>query len=188
MGTARFQPREAEQTDLKKSLEIGLDEAFTALAESFRDLTDDLFWAFPLEHRHNIVTLVEHCLQCLDLYGCEVHGHSLTFEPEERFDIWHYSADQLRPRMTDLPSVADERDRLSAVRRAVMGVLDQTSGEELGKPNMSSWWFEEQPSKVRADAFMRAICHTMAHVRQVWLLRGLMGLTDAAGWPEQHWA
>ena len=42
---------------------------------------------------------------------------------------------------------------------------------------MSSWWFEEQPSKVRADAFMRAIFHTLAHVRQIWYLRGLLGLT-----------
>ena len=188
MVIGRFQPREAKQTDLKRAVAIGLDEAFTALEESLCGLTDEHFWAFPLEHRHNIVTLVEHCLQCLDLYGCEVQGHDLTLEAETRFDIWHYSPEELRPQMVNLPSLPDERKRLKAVRDAVFDVLDRTPAAELGRPNTSSWWFEEQPDKVRADAFMRAVFHTMAHVRQIWLLRGSLGLTDTEGWPEQHWA
>jgi hypothetical protein len=69
-----------------------------------------------------------------------------------------------------------------------MDVLDGTSVEELGQPNPSSWWFEEYTDRTRADAFVRATCHAMAHVRQIWFLRGLLGLTDAEGWPEQHWA
>lgn len=188
MAIGRFEPKEAKQTNLKQALAIGLDEAFTAIEESFYGLTDEQLWAFPLDHRHNIITLVEHCLQCLDLYGSEVHGHELTFEPETRFDIWHFSPQELRSQMTNLPSVVEERDRLNAVRTTVTGVFGRTSEEDLGKPNMSSWWFEEQPDKVRADAFMRAICHTMVHVRQIWFLRGIMGLTDNDGWPEQHWA
>ena len=188
MVIGKHQPKEATQTDAKKAVAICLDEAFTALEEALHGLSDDQFWAFPLENRHNIVTLAEHCLQCLDLYGCEVHGQKLIFEPEARFNIWRFSPQELRPQMTNLPSVAEERRRLAAVRTAVMGVLDRTTVEELGTPNASSWWFQEQPHKVRADAFIRAACHTMAHVRQIWLLRGLMGLTDAAGWPEQHWA
>jgi len=188
MAIGGFEPKEARGTGLKEALAIGLEEALTALIESIQGLTDEQFWAFPLEHRHNIVTLSEHCLQCLDLYGCEVHGQELTFEPEKRFDIWHFSPEQLRAQMTDLPSVAEEIARLTEVREAVVEALDRTSVEQLSKPNMASWWFEEQPEKVRADAFMRAICHTMAHVRQIWLLRGLLGLTDAVGWPEQHWA
>ena len=178
----------AIQTTLKRALAIGLDEAFTALDESLQGLTDEQVWAFPLANRHNIVTLVEHTLQCLDLSGCEVHGRPLTFEPETRFDIWHHSPAELRPQMIDLPTVAEERERIAAVRTAVMDVLEGTSVEELGQPNPSSWWFEEHADRVRADAFVRATCHTMAHVRQIWFLRGLLGLTDADGWPEQHWA
>lgn len=188
MAIGRFEPKQAIQTGLKEALAIGLDEAFTALDESLHGLADEQFWGFPLEHRHNIVALADHCLQCLDLYGCEVHGQDRTFEPEERFDIWQFSPEMLRPRMVDLPSVQEVRQRLDAVRQAVTGVLDRTSAEELGKGNMASWWFEEQPDRVRADAFMRAVMHTMAHVRQIWHMRGLMGLTDEHGWPEQHWA
>jgi hypothetical protein len=30
--------------------------------------------------------------------------------------------------------------------------------------------------------------NTAAHVRQIWLLRGALGLTDGKAWPQQHWA
>ena len=136
MVIGTFEPKEAKQTGLKRALAIGLDEAFTALEESFCGLTDEQLWAFPLDHRHNIVTLVEHCLQCLDHDGSEVHGYGFTFEPEARFDIWHYSPQELRSRMTSLPSVVVERNRLNAVRQTVEGVLERTSEEELGKPNL----------------------------------------------------
>jgi len=180
--------KQAVQTSLKEALAICLDEAFTALEESIGGLTDEQLWAFPLEGRHNIVTLVEHMLQCFDCYGCEVQGRSLTFEPEKRFDIWSHGPAELRPDMVDLPTVEEELGRLAAVRAAVMDTLAQTTVEELAQPNPSSWWFEEQPQKVRADAFIRASCHAMAHVRQIWFLRGRLGLTDADGWPDQHWA
>ena len=188
MVIGRFDPKQARQTTtLKQAIRIGLDEALTALAESFHDLTDERFWAFPLPGRHNVVTLVEHCIQCLDLYACEVQNGKLTFEPEKRFDIWHHSAEELRPLMVDLPTVARQRRWLDVLREAILRTLDETADEDLLKPR-PCWWFEEQPEKVSADAYMRCICHTMAHVRQIWLMRGLMGLTDQDGWPEQHWA
>lgn len=188
MTAKDFQLKKAQGIGLKQALAIGLDEAFCALAESIHGLTDDQFQAFPLENQHNIVTLSEHCLQCLDLYGCEVHGRPLTLKAEKRFDIWHFSPDQLRADMTHLPTVAEELVRIAAVRQAVMAVLENASVEELGRPNMESWWFKDQPDRVQADAFMRATCHTMAHVRQIWFLRGLLGLSDMEGWPDQHWA
>lgn len=39
-----------------------------------------------------------------------------------------------------------------------------------------------------ANAYIRTIMHTMAHVRQIRMLRGVMGLTGEQGWPLQHWA
>ena len=188
MVLGKFEPKFAKGTDLKKALAMGLDEAFTALEESFYDLTNEQFWGFPLADRHNIVTLAEHCLQCLDLYGCEVQGEELTFEPESRFDIFHYSPAELRPEMTGLPSVEEERRRVAAVRAATLRALKRTSIEELATPNMKSWWFQEHAEKVRADAYMRAIWHTLAHVRQIWFLRGLVDTTASGGWPQQHWA
>ena len=67
MVIGKHQPQEATQTDVKKALAIGLDETFTALEDALHGLSDDQVRAFPLEHRHNIVTLAEHCLQCLEL-------------------------------------------------------------------------------------------------------------------------
>ena len=189
MAIGRFEPKHASGVGkLSEAIRIALDEALTALAESFHGLTDEQFWAFPLPGRHNIVTLVEHCIQCLDLYACEVQGRPLVFEPAERFDIWNFSAAELRPKMVDLPTVPQEQDRVAELGRAIMEHLAAASEEDLRLPNRRSWWFQEYTDRVRADAYLRCTSHTMSHVRQIWFLRGLMGLDDTAGWPEQHWA
>jgi hypothetical protein len=182
------QPQEIKQADLKRLLSIGIAEAFSALDESFSGLSDEQFWAYPLENRYNIVTLVEHCLQCLDLYCCEVQGQPLTFEPDVRFDVFHHSPSDLRRVKGDLPTVEAEKVRLTAVRNAAMNILQETSPEKLLQPNQSSWWFQENMGKVRSDAFGRAIFHTMTHVREIWFMRGRLGVSGQQGWPQQHWA
>jgi len=90
--------------------------------------------------------------------------------------------------MVNLPTVSQERDRIGRVSEAVRATLAGLTAAELRQPNPASWWFQENRERVRADAFVRAICHTHAHVRQIGLLRRLQGLSDAAGWPQEHWA
>lgn len=187
MRKVAAQPRQASGIDLKEALRLHLDEVITALDESIEGLTDAQFWAFPVENRHNIVTLVEHCIQCLDLYACEVHGQALTFPAESRFDIWRFSAETLRPLMADLPTVAQEKERIALVRAAIERQIESVTEQELRQPG-NTWWFEENPERTRADALARCACHTAAHVRQIWFLRGRLGLTDDQGWPEQIWA
>jgi hypothetical protein len=65
-----------------------------------------------------------------------------------------------------------------------MDGLERTPPEALLRPREHVKNKERLPS----DAYMRTICHTMAHVRQIWLLRGALGLTDGKSWPRQHWA
>ncbi len=181
-------PRQAQGTTLRGAIAIGLDESLTALEESFAGLADEEFWSEPVEGRHNIVTLVEHCIQCLDLFACEVQGAPLTFEPDVRFDIGPSAKTRSSPNMPDLPTVARETERVRELRRAVTAQLDRTPQDALLRATPECWWFEEQPEKVRADAYMRCIWHTMAHVRQIWSLRGALGRVDVSAWPRQHWA
>ena len=42
----KLEPKFAKNTDLKAAIAIGLDEALTALEESFYDLDDQHLWAF----------------------------------------------------------------------------------------------------------------------------------------------
>ena len=188
MVIGKHDPKEAKDTTFKDAIAIGLDECFTALDEAFGDLTDEQFWGFPLAGRHNIVTLVEHCLDCLDLYGCEVQVGKRALSHETRFDIWNFSPEQVRDRMTDLPTAAAVRARLAALQQAVTANLDAASQEDLSGPRVRDAWWWEEFQKTSADAYMRAVMHTTTHVRQIGLLRGLTGLTDKAAWPEQHWA
>ena len=188
MASGIHRAREAAGTNLKAAIAIALDESLTALQESVVGLTDEQFWSFPLQHRNNIVTLVEHCIQCLDLYSCEAQGDDLTFEPEKRFDIFHFRPEELRPLMHDLPTVELEKQRIAQLRQHIVTVLERLGNDDLLAPRRGCWWFDENPGKTRSDAYMRCIWHTKAHVRQIWLLRGLLGVRDEHGWPHQHWA
>ena len=187
MTIGRHKPKLAEKTDFKGAIGIVLDEALTALDESIHDLTDEQFWSFPLEGRHNIVTMVEHCIDSVDLYACEVQTGKGVLGHEDRFDIWHHSPDELRGKMTDLPTVSAVLERLRTVAAAANGILEAQDQESLPATRPGTWWTDEF-GKTAADAYMRLTMHLMAHVRQIWLMRGVMGLTDTDGWPEQHWA
>ncbi len=192
MATNNHEPRQAEGADFIGSIRIGLDEAFTALLESFDGLADDQFHAWPLDGRHNIVTLVEHCIQALDLWACEVQGRALVYEPEHRFDIVGRTAAEIRAGLEasgPLPTVVDERGRVERLRDAAMRHLEATSPDDLTRPIPGCWWYDENPGRTRADAYMRAIHHNSVHVRQIWALRDLLGAIDGGtAWPRQHWA
>jgi hypothetical protein len=181
-------PREARTTTLHSAISIGLDECLIALSESFSDLTDQEFWAEAVKGRHNIVTLVEHCIQGLDLYACEVQGIPLTFEPDKRFDIGPSSQTPSSQGMPVLPTVTQVQGRVAELRQAIMAQLCSTPEDTLPTQIADCWWYDDQPDKTRADAYMRCIWHTMAHVRQIWLLRGALGCADSGVWPRQHWA
>jgi DinB superfamily len=182
----KHQPRDAKGLGPGSLLGAMADEACVALQESFAGLSDEEFHSFPIENRHNIVAMVEHCIQCLDMYCIESMGGELTFEPEDRFDIWTHSPQELRPRMTDLPSVEAEQARISELREKLLSMLGSIDESQLTQT--CPGWFGAETGKNRIDAYWRAIAHTQAHVRQIWLLRGAMGQADQTGWPQQHWA
>lgn len=177
----------ARNTDLLGAIRIGLDECMTALEECFYDLSDEQVSVYPLAERHNIATIVMHCLMGLDNYGVACQGGTPAVEYEGRFDLWAHSSEELRAMQGTPPTVADMLEKLRALRHAVFTQLESTSPDELMRPREGIEWYE-QSGRVTSDAYLRTIMHTMAHTRQVWMLRGVMGLTDRDGWPEQHWA
>ena len=187
MAPGKEEPRHAEDTDLKHAIAIGLDEAMTALEEAFYDLTDEQVASFPLPDRHNITTMVMHCLKNLDEYGLHCQTGESVIAYEERFDMWSHPPQELHPLQKDLPTVREMVARLHALRDAIVEALDAATEEDLRRPRDVTDWYA-QWGRVSADAYMRTIMHTMAHVRQIWMLRGVMGLTDRDGWPVQHWA
>jgi hypothetical protein len=88
---------------------------------------------------------------------------------------------------SEMPTVEQARQRFGQLRAALRTVLEPLNEAALVSARPGCWWFEENPGRTRADAYMRAVWHTMSHVRQIWLLRGLLGLTDKAAWPHQQW-
>jgi len=187
MAIGKHDPVRTASTTLKGALELLLDEALTALAESFHDLSDEQLWAKPLAGRHNIATLVGHLLMSMDLYGAHPAAGRMMMQHEERFDIWRFSEADLRDKQDSLPTTADMLGRFRTLREAVVGYVRRaTENDLLSQDRVPDWW--RDGGHTQLDALMRLIGHIQAHVRQIWLYRGLMGLTDVAGWPQQHLA
>jgi hypothetical protein len=185
MGQHR--PENPAQVDLPKALAALLTEALTALEESFYDLKDEQLWARPFAEKHTIGTMVMHLMETLDTYavGFQTGRHSLTHE--KRFDIWDLP-EGARPEDSEpLPTVGEIVKRLSILRGDVEAAIRSATEQDLrGVRHCEDWWTKR--GRTAADAYLRAIGHAMAHVRQIWLIRGTMGLTDKDGWPNQHLA
>ena len=172
----------AKNTDLKGAIAIGLDEALTALEESFHDLSDEQVRAFQIPGRNSIGWIVMHALQNLDEYGNLGQGEESTFQHDDRWDLWR-CRDKERPKPGDpFPSQAEMMRWMKSLRETAEQALQRADETHLAQKPDEKW-----PGN-RADMYMRTIFHTMAHVRQVWLLRGALGLVDGTSWPQQHWA
>lgn len=178
-------PKTARNTSLVEAITIGLDEAFTALEEAFYDLNDEQIQSFPIRGRNNIAWILMHALQNLDTYANAFQTGERAFAHEDRWDLWRCSEDK-RPKPGDpFPSKKEMMDTLRAVRVAAMeGIAIARESDLLGSRMAEGWWGQ----RTSADAYMRTIYHAMAHVRQIWLLRGALGMTDGKSWPRQHWA
>jgi hypothetical protein len=178
----KHRPKYANKTGLREAIAIGLDEAFTALEESFYDLNDDQVSAFPVPGRNNIAWIVMHTLHNLDFYTNAVQTGRRVLPDERRWGLW-IRAELPKPG-NDFPSSREMMDKLEAVRSAAMKAIEGAEENDLRKKQD----FENRWERTRADAYMRTIYHTMAHVRQIWFLRGVLGTTDEKPWPRQHWA
>lgn len=181
MVIGRNDPRLAKNTGLKEAIQIGLDEAFAALEEAIYDLSDEQVASFPIPGRNNIAWIVMHTLMNLDIYAvCFQTGKGTVDLWDQR---WHYNSPRPRPG-EPFPSQQEMMQMLRGLRAAAQPALEEADeGALLGRRRCEDWW-----SGTAADAYMRTIFHTMAHLRQVWLLRGALGLTDGKSWPQQHWA
>jgi len=183
VAIGKHDPEVAHDTDLKQAIAVGLHEALTALEESFYDLTDEQIQSFPIAGRNSIAWIVMHCLDNLDEHanGC-ASGHR-TFPAEWRWNLWNCRPEE-RPKPGDpFPAREEMLPTLRGVREAAMATLEGAEESVLIEK-----WIPHPQKRSRADLHMRTIYHTMVHVRQVWLLRGALGLTDGKSWPRQHWA
>jgi len=181
MVIGRHECKNALGTHLKGAIAIGLDEVLTALEESFHDLTDAEAQRFAIPGRNNIAWTVMHGLENLDGNAVGAQTGQRVFASERRWDLWECQPEE-RPKPGDpFPAVEEMLERLRRIRAAAETAIRQASEESLAEP-------VGPHGKIKADWYMRTICHTHAHVRQIWLLRGALGLTDGRTWAQQHWA
>jgi hypothetical protein len=183
----QHEPEQPAHVDLPKALAAMLGEALTALEESFHDLTDEQFWARPFADRHTIGTMVLHLMETLDTYACRFQTGKHSIPHDKRFDIWELEGGERPEDASALPSVKEVLRRLSTLRGVAEEAIAYAREEDLrGTRRCEDWWIDR--GRTAGDAYLRAIGHAMAHVRQIWLTRGAIGLTGKDGWPNQHLA
>lgn len=184
MTIGRHECRQARNCNFQEALGALLDEALTALEESFHDLTDPQLAAFPLPGRNNVAWIVMHALQNLNEYANVAQGGEpiSTVLAQPRWDLWQCQPEE-RPGPGDtFPSKARMLNWLRALRPRAEEALARIDEAYLTSKPPGRW-----PGNY-ADMYLRTICHTTAHVRQIWVLRGAQGLVSAKTWPQQHWA
>ncbi len=182
MTEETYERRLASNSDFKEVIRIGLDEAFTALEESLHDLDDKNAQAFPVHGQPNIAAIVAHLLQNANTFALEAQGVERIFKREDRWSFYHLAPGQMPKPGDAFPRLDELKEILQGTQRKVFEHLDQTSEKDLLRPRAPKEWNQTGNS---SDMYVRVIKHYMAHLRQIWLLRGHMGLTY---WPAQHWA
>jgi hypothetical protein len=188
MSAGRFGVKAAKVGSLKDSLAVGLDEALTALEESFYDLTDEQVRARPCRARHCITTIVMHVQQNADFHACRLQTGKLALDHDKQFDIWREPPPARPGQQEKMPTVAEMLERHRLLVAATKAGLEAASDADLLGPRQAAGteWVDKH-GRNAAEAYARVTWHIMAHVRQIWLIRGVMGLTDKDGWPEQHY-
>lgn len=177
----------AKDTDLKRAMFMDVDEAFIALREAVSDLTNEQFWAYPVPGRHNSVTLVMHCLQQADEFngylqrhrGIKVRHEWQFMKHEIRFHLWDVPKDLLPKPGDDFPSVKTVLLHNDEIHQAIMANMNVLTEKDFVDMPVGQW-------PRLCDPFFRMSYHFNAHTRQIWLLRGHLGLISS--WPQQHYA
>jgi hypothetical protein len=174
--------QEAINTDLKLALFVGLDESFTCLEECIHDLSDAQIVDFPVPNENNIAWIVMHCLDNLDDCANDRPTGQRVMKYEWRWDLWKCQPEE-RPKPSDrFPGRDEMLDLLNRIRTAAFATL-----EKLDEPALTRQSISHPTKHSLADFYLRTFYHTQTHIRQVWLLRGALGLANGP-WPEQHWS
>ena len=187
MAIGKHEPVQSAKVSIQGALALMLQEALVALEESFHDLSDERLRAKPLAGRHNIATLVGHLVMSMDMYGAHLASGKMALDHEPRFDIWKFSEEQLRDQQADLPSREQLLQRLRQLRQAALDYVQSAPQADLRSDRNLPEWYKAR-GRTQIDSVLRLVGHVQAHVRQIWFYRGLMGLKDPAGWPQQHLA
>jgi hypothetical protein len=172
-------PYRPVDTDLKKLVHINMDEALTGLEENLQGLDDEILATFPTEGCNNISWVTMHTLQVFDQY-CVLfqRGHSAV-DSGKFWVINTPPADTKDP----YPGRREIFETLEPVRSAIFESLQEASEEDLlGRRHVPEEW---QGNAL--DAYVRGAFHAMTHLRQIWAIRGALGLTCKKTMPKQLW-
>lgn len=177
----------ANDMTVQKSMRYGLDECLTAMHEAVSDLTSEEFHSFPKGYDLNIVVHTMHCLQQVDDFNGnlqEILNRVLPYgwrhmEPESRYNLWGISREEWPKPGDTFPSVGEAVTFLDILHADLMKNIEDIDEDAFINRPAGKW-------PRMCDMFFRAIYHLNSHIREIWMIRGILGVTKR--WPVQHYA
>jgi len=164
----------------KEILIFQLREARNEFLNALDDLTQEQLVARPIPERNNIGWIVCHCLHNFDFFLQQRQTNKSLMTKDGKYGKlavygWKPPAeDNPPPDFTGLSSALDE----------VFGAcIDIIAGlEEEALDNLPPYWHHKNFESTAGNC-VRVINHSNTHLRQIWLLRGVLG--DKDHWPGQ---
>lgn len=173
----------ARASSLATVLECMLDEVRLALRECMSGLTHDQLWSHPIPGRHSIGVITEHLLYALDSYCGELQTGKMAYEHEPAFSVYGMTIEEIENGITNRFTAGEFFERIDRVcDSAVAGVHGISDSEMLGPRH--AFELSEVVDRSGLEFCLGGIFHAHGHIRQIWLLRGAMGLTTEG---EHQW-
>lgn len=162
----------------KEILLCQLGECRNEFANALDGLTPEQLAAQPIPGKNSVGWIVAHCMRNFDFFLIELQtGHSRldTAAPEiKRWQSDPPGEDNPPPDLANLARQADEQFS------AAVELVERLDEDAFSRP-APAWRHELY--ETTAGNCVRVINHSNAHMRQIWLLRGLMEADKP--WPTQ---
>lgn len=170
-------------------VECFLDEVLLALSESLSGLNYDQLWSHPIPERHSIGTIAKHVLLALDCYCGELQIGKMACEYEPAFQVYGMTVHEVEEQIRNRPGTQELLDQIETVSEHVRSGIHDVADTELRGVRAAEEICREW-NKNSLELYLRGIFHAHGHIRQIWLLRGALGLTSSVElqWPTWQYA
>jgi uncharacterized damage-inducible protein DinB len=160
---------------LKRVILHQLREMQREMALAISGLSSEHLEARLPGRRNSIAWIVQHCCANVDIWLHRSTMGEFAIQHTDRFITWPVSPPEEGESFPDANTLLDRWARATEAGISAIASLDDSQllvpGQALGKEAM-------------VQSCLRVLNHQNAHLRQIWMMLGSLGLSDAH-WPSQ---
>jgi len=160
---------------LKQYILHQLREMQREMATALTGLTQDQLQTCPTGQNLHIAWMAQHCCANVDIWLHRAITGNFAISHSDRFINWPPPPPGESEPFPDAQTLLDRWMRVS---EAAISAIESLDEEDLHKPGQT---INQEPL---VESCLRAINHQNAHLRQIWMILGHLGLSEER-WPAQ---